>query len=57
MSLEITAQQELWRPAKHYTHHSTTLNCEMRFAIYLPPQAANGPGAGAVLAVGADLHR
>ncbi len=25
---------------KQYTHQSSTLNCEMRFAIYLPPQAA-----------------
>lgn len=28
---------------KQYTHHSSSLNCEMRFAIYLPPQAATGP--------------
>lgn len=27
---------------KQYNHQSKTLNCEMRFAIYLPPQAANG---------------
>ncbi|WP_458793064.1 S-formylglutathione hydrolase [Yoonia sp. MH D7] len=27
---------------KHYTHRSTSLNCDMRFAIYLPPQTANG---------------
>ncbi|MFT5235021.1 MAG: S-formylglutathione hydrolase [Shewanella sp.] len=27
---------------KQYTHHSSVLNCEMRFAIYLPPQASNG---------------
>jgi len=27
---------------KHYSHHSTSLNCEMRFAIYLPPQIASG---------------
>jgi len=26
---------------KQYSHHSTRLNCDMRFAIYLPPQAAN----------------
>ena len=24
---------------KQYSHHSKTLNCNMRFAIYLPPQA------------------
>ncbi len=24
---------------KQYRHHSSTLNCEMRFAVYLPPQA------------------
>ena len=27
---------------KQYSHHSKTLNCDMRFAIYLPPQAVNG---------------
>lgn len=27
---------------KQYSHHSSTLNCKMRFAIYLPPQASNG---------------
>jgi S-formylglutathione hydrolase len=27
---------------KQYRHHSTTLNCKMQFAIYLPPQASNG---------------
>ena len=27
---------------KHYSHHSETLNCDMRFAIYLPPQTAKG---------------
>ena len=26
---------------KQYSHHSTTLNCDMRFAIYLPPQASS----------------
>jgi S-formylglutathione hydrolase len=29
--------QEVW------THASTTLGCEMRFAVYLPPQVADGP--------------
>lgn len=27
---------------KQYNHRSSTLNCDMRFAIYLPPQASNG---------------
>jgi S-formylglutathione hydrolase len=27
---------------KQYSHHSKVLNCHMRFAIYLPPQASNG---------------
>ncbi|WNC68672.1 S-formylglutathione hydrolase [Thalassotalea nanhaiensis] len=27
---------------KQYSHYSNTLNCNMRFAIYLPPQASNG---------------
>jgi S-formylglutathione hydrolase len=27
---------------KQYSHHSKVLNCDMRFAIYLPPQASNG---------------
>jgi len=26
---------------KQYSHHSALLNCNMRFAIYLPPQASN----------------
>ena len=28
---------------KQYRHQSQSLNCEMRFAIYLPPQAEAGP--------------
>ncbi len=27
---------------KHYSHLSEVLSCQMRFAIYLPPQAADG---------------
>jgi len=27
---------------KQYSHQSKTLNCPMRFAIYLPPQVSNG---------------
>jgi S-formylglutathione hydrolase len=27
---------------KQYSHHSQSLNCTMRFAVYLPPQAVNG---------------
>ena len=27
---------------KQYSHYSETLNCTMRFAIYLPPQASKG---------------
>ncbi|MCH9755980.1 MAG: S-formylglutathione hydrolase [Gammaproteobacteria bacterium] len=27
---------------KQYSHHSKTLNCDMRFAIYLPPQVSDG---------------
>lgn len=27
---------------KQYSHPSETLNCSMRFAIYLPPQSSNG---------------
>ncbi|WP_293268231.1 S-formylglutathione hydrolase [Neptunomonas sp.] len=27
---------------KQYSHHSTSLNCQMRFAIYLPPQTLTG---------------
>lgn len=29
-------QQQIW------THHSTTLNCDMNLAVYLPPQALQG---------------
>jgi S-formylglutathione hydrolase len=27
----------------YYQHHSQTNNCDMRFAVYAPPQAASGP--------------
>jgi S-formylglutathione hydrolase len=27
---------------KQYSHYSQVLNCQMQFAIYLPPQASNG---------------
>ncbi len=27
---------------KQYTHYSSSLDCEMRFAIYLPPQVDAG---------------
>lgn len=27
---------------KQYSHYSQSLNCDMRFAIFLPPQAVNG---------------
>ena len=30
-------RQEVW------THHAETLGCEMRFGVYLPPQADDGP--------------
>lgn len=43
MSLEITgAHKSFGGWVKHYIHPSETLNCTMRFAIYLPPQTANG---------------
>lgn len=43
MSLEITsANKSFGGWIKHYTHHSEALSCDMRFAIYLPPQTANG---------------
>lgn len=43
MSLEITSKNKSFGGwTKHYTHHSEVLNCDMRFAIYLPPQTAGG---------------
>ena len=33
-----------------YRHHSTTLGCDMQFAVYLPPQAQQGGAATAALA-------
>ncbi|WP_438356813.1 S-formylglutathione hydrolase, partial [Phaeobacter italicus] len=41
--MEITgASKSFGGWTKHYTHSSEVLNCDMRFAIYLPPQTANG---------------
>lgn len=43
MSLrEESANKSFGGWTKHYSHHSATLNCDMRFAIYLPPQVADG---------------
>ena len=42
MSLELVSQAKSfagWH--KQYTHHSATLGVDMRFAIYLPPQAGD----------------
>ena len=43
MSIEILSSNKSfggWH--KRYRHRSVTLNCDMNFAIYLPPQTANG---------------
>lgn len=43
MTLEnISANKSFGGWHKQYTHRSRVLNCDMRFAIYLPPQAAKG---------------
>lgn len=43
MTLELTSKNKSFGGwTKHYTHTSATLGCDMRFAIYLPPQVANG---------------
>lgn len=42
MSLEkASANKSFGGWTKHYRHHSDVLNCDMRFAIYLPPQVTN----------------
>ncbi|MCL6271850.1 S-formylglutathione hydrolase [Sansalvadorimonas sp. 2012CJ34-2] len=41
MSLENISQTKVFQGwHKQYTHQSTSLNCTMRFAIFLPPQAS-----------------
>ena len=41
MSLTLISSQKCFDGKhKQYTHKSTALNCTMRFAIYLPPQAS-----------------
>lgn len=43
MTLHITsANKGFGGWTKNYSHHSDLLNCDMRFAIYLPPQTAQG---------------
>lgn len=43
MTIEnINANKSFGGWHKQYNHDSTVLNCNMRFAIYLPPQASNG---------------
>ena len=39
-NLSVNKSFDGWH--KQYSHHSVALNCNMRFAIYLPPQASNG---------------
>jgi S-formylglutathione hydrolase len=39
-NLSVNKSFDGWH--KQYSHYSQTLNCNMRFAIYLPPQASNG---------------
>ncbi|MEZ9368885.1 S-formylglutathione hydrolase [Shewanella sp. 10N.286.51.B2] len=42
MTLENISSNKMFSGwLKQYSHHSDTLNCQMRFAIYLPPQAAS----------------
>ncbi|MFS1425200.1 S-formylglutathione hydrolase [Shewanella sp. 10N.286.48.B5] len=42
MTLENVSSNKMFGGwLKQYSHHSDTLNCQMRFAIYLPPQAAS----------------
>ncbi|MBU2887846.1 S-formylglutathione hydrolase [Gilvimarinus agarilyticus] len=43
MSLEVVSNTKCfsgWH--KQYRHQSSTLNCAMRFAVYLPPQVSSG---------------
>ena len=43
MSLQnLTSQQSLGGWHKRYTHRSQVLDCDMNFAVYLPPQAEPG---------------
>ncbi|WP_304414183.1 S-formylglutathione hydrolase [Photobacterium atrarenae] len=43
MTIEnISANKSFGGWHKQYTHRADTLSCEMRFAIYLPPQVATG---------------
>lgn len=39
-NLSVNKSFDGWH--KQYSHYSQTLNCNMRFAIFLPPQASNG---------------
>ncbi|MCT7942806.1 S-formylglutathione hydrolase [Shewanella holmiensis] len=42
MTLENTSSNKMFGGwLKQYSHYSETVNCPMRFAIYLPPQAAS----------------
>ena len=43
MTIEnLSANKSFGGWQKQYSHHSSTLNCNMRFAIYLPPQSIDG---------------
>jgi S-formylglutathione hydrolase len=38
---EVSSNRVFAGEQKQFSHYSNTLNCDMRFAIYLPPQALN----------------
>jgi S-formylglutathione hydrolase len=39
-----------------YRHRSEATDTDMTFGLFLPEDAADGAGAGAVVPVGPDLH-
>ncbi|KXO06583.1 S-formylglutathione hydrolase [Moritella sp. JT01] len=42
MSIEVVSSNKMFGGWQHqYNHASSVLNCQMRFAVYLPPQASN----------------
>jgi S-formylglutathione hydrolase len=40
---QISAQKSFGGWVRRYRHRSSTLNCDMVFGVYLPPQAEQGP--------------
>ena len=57
LEMEILAENKCFGGTQGvYRHASKACQCDMTFAVFLPEQAAERPGAGSVVFVWVNLH-